>query len=217
MDIGTAKPTLAERPGVPHHLLDLVEPDAAFSVADFVRAAEPVLAGLAGRGGVALLVGGTGLWLRAAGDRPRRRRLAGRRRAAGAARGASSTADGRRGAGRAAPGRGAAHRRRAPTCATRAGSSGRSRSPGCGATGRRPAPRGYGGRVLRLNLTLDPERNRAWIERRATGQLDGRPARRGGPPPPALRLRPARRSARSATRRPSTCSTGGSTGPASWP
>ncbi|HEY2887716.1 MAG TPA: isopentenyl transferase family protein, partial [Candidatus Limnocylindrales bacterium] len=65
MNIGTAKPTLAERWRVPHHLLDLADPDQVFSVADFIRAADPVLADLATRSGVALLVGGTGLWLRA--------------------------------------------------------------------------------------------------------------------------------------------------------
>jgi tRNA dimethylallyltransferase len=65
MDVGTAKPTLAQRRGVPHHGLDLVDPDEPFSVADFVAHAEGVLAGLAARGGVALLVGGTGFWIRA--------------------------------------------------------------------------------------------------------------------------------------------------------
>jgi tRNA dimethylallyltransferase len=65
MDIGTAKATPAERAGVPHHGLDLVEPDAAFSVADFVRHVRGVLPGIAQRGGIAILVGGTGLYLRA--------------------------------------------------------------------------------------------------------------------------------------------------------
>jgi tRNA dimethylallyltransferase len=65
MDVGTAKPTVAERRGVRHHGIDLVEPDAPFSVADFVAHVDGVLADLASRGGVALLVGGTGLWIRA--------------------------------------------------------------------------------------------------------------------------------------------------------
>jgi tRNA dimethylallyltransferase len=65
MDIGTAKVTAAERARVPHHCLDLVEPDQPFSVADFCAAATTALAGIAERGAVALLVGGTGFYLRA--------------------------------------------------------------------------------------------------------------------------------------------------------
>ena len=65
MDIGTAKVSLAERAMVPHHGLDLVDPDAYFTAADYQRAAVHTLHGIAGRGGVALLVGGTGLYLRA--------------------------------------------------------------------------------------------------------------------------------------------------------
>lgn len=65
LDIGTAKATLDERMGVPHHGLDLVDPDAPFSVADFVQHARGVLASVAHEGGIALLAGGTGLYLRA--------------------------------------------------------------------------------------------------------------------------------------------------------
>lgn len=65
LDIGTAKVTLEERGPVPHAGLDLVEPDEPFSVADFVTHAGSVLADLGARDGVALLVGGTGLYLRA--------------------------------------------------------------------------------------------------------------------------------------------------------
>jgi tRNA dimethylallyltransferase len=65
LDIGTAKPSAAERADIPHHLLDLVEPEEEFSVAEFQRAATEVLAGIEGRGAHALLVGGTGLYLRA--------------------------------------------------------------------------------------------------------------------------------------------------------
>ena len=67
LDIGTAKVSAAERARVPHHGLDLVDPDQPFSLADFATHANGVLAGLAARGGVALLVGGTGLYLRAIG------------------------------------------------------------------------------------------------------------------------------------------------------
>ena len=54
-----------ERAGIVHHGLDLVEPDDSFSVADFVSHVGTVLADLAARGGVAILAGGTGLYLRA--------------------------------------------------------------------------------------------------------------------------------------------------------
>ncbi len=64
MDIGTAKVTAAERARVPHHCLDLVDPDRAFSVADYSGCAGEALAGIAERGAVALLVGGTGFYIR---------------------------------------------------------------------------------------------------------------------------------------------------------
>jgi len=65
LDIGTAKATVADRRAIPHHGLDLVDPDEAFSVADFVRHARAVLASIGERGGLAILAGGTGLYLRA--------------------------------------------------------------------------------------------------------------------------------------------------------
>jgi tRNA dimethylallyltransferase len=67
LDIGTAKATETDRARVPHHGLDLVEPDQPFSVADFVEHATSVLADLGRRNGVAILAGGTGLYLRAVG------------------------------------------------------------------------------------------------------------------------------------------------------
>jgi tRNA dimethylallyltransferase len=67
LDIGTAKVSLAARADVPHHGLDLVDPDEPFSVADFVRLARLALAGIAANGGLAILAGGTGLYLRAIG------------------------------------------------------------------------------------------------------------------------------------------------------
>jgi tRNA dimethylallyltransferase len=67
MDIGTAKATAAERARVPHHGLDLVDPDEPFTAADFARHATGVLRAIAGRGRLAILVGGTGLYLRAVG------------------------------------------------------------------------------------------------------------------------------------------------------
>ena len=65
MDIGTAKPTAAEQAAVRHHLLDLADPSEPFSVAEWKAAADRALADIADRGGRALLVGGTGLYLRA--------------------------------------------------------------------------------------------------------------------------------------------------------
>jgi tRNA dimethylallyltransferase len=65
LDIGTAKASLEARRGVPHHGLDLVEPDQAFSVVDFVRHARTALASIAANRGLAILAGGTGLYLRA--------------------------------------------------------------------------------------------------------------------------------------------------------
>jgi len=65
LDIGTAKVRGADRARVPHAGLDLVDPDERFALADFVAHAREVLAELAAHDGVALLVGGTGLYLRA--------------------------------------------------------------------------------------------------------------------------------------------------------
>ena len=65
LDIGTAKATPEERARVPHHGLDLVEADDPFSVADFARHAAGVLDDLAAHGGIAILAGGTGFYLRA--------------------------------------------------------------------------------------------------------------------------------------------------------
>lgn len=65
LDIGTAKVPAEARADVPHHGLDLVDPDQPFSVVDFVRHTRAALAGIAERGGLAILVGGTGLYLRA--------------------------------------------------------------------------------------------------------------------------------------------------------
>jgi tRNA dimethylallyltransferase len=65
MDIATAKVTAEERARVPHHGLDLVNPDEAFSVSDFVGHAAAVLPAIAERGAVAILAGGTGFYLRA--------------------------------------------------------------------------------------------------------------------------------------------------------
>ncbi|ADU48674.1 tRNA (adenosine(37)-N6)-dimethylallyltransferase MiaA [Intrasporangium calvum] len=69
MDIGTAKLSLTERRGVPHHQLDVLEVTEEASVAAYQRAARADLAAVRGRGRVPILVGGSGLYVRAALDR----------------------------------------------------------------------------------------------------------------------------------------------------
>jgi tRNA dimethylallyltransferase len=64
MDIGTDKPTAAERQGVPHRLIDLVDPDQPFNTGEFRRQAVTEIARLHHEGRVPLLVGGTGLYVR---------------------------------------------------------------------------------------------------------------------------------------------------------
>ena len=63
MDVGTAKPSLAERGGVPHWGFDLVEPGERFTVADGKKYAEERIEEIRGRGHVPLVVGGTGLYV----------------------------------------------------------------------------------------------------------------------------------------------------------
>lgn len=84
MDIGTAKPTAEERAVVPHHLLDVVDPDDDFSVADYVDLAGRAISEIDRQGRVPFVVGGTGLYIRAltdgladtpTGDETLRRRL----------------------------------------------------------------------------------------------------------------------------------------------
>ena len=65
MDIGTAKPTAQERALLPHHMLDVADPTEAYAVADYAVAAERVIAEILSRGRVPILVGGTGLYLKA--------------------------------------------------------------------------------------------------------------------------------------------------------
>lgn len=65
MDIGTAKPTSAERASVPHHLIDVVDPDEEFSLALYQDMATAAIADIAARGKSPLLVGGTGQYLAA--------------------------------------------------------------------------------------------------------------------------------------------------------
>ncbi|CAN1210676.1 tRNA (adenosine(37)-N6)-dimethylallyltransferase MiaA [Tumidithrix helvetica PCC 7403] len=64
-DIGTAKPTLAERQGVPHYLIDLAEPDSTFTLAEYQQQAQKLIAGFHARGITPILTGGTGLYIKA--------------------------------------------------------------------------------------------------------------------------------------------------------
>ena len=68
MDIGTAKPTADEQAAVPHHLLDIIDPDEAMSVARFQQVARATIHDLQSRGIRPILVGGSGLYARAAID-----------------------------------------------------------------------------------------------------------------------------------------------------
>ena len=64
MDIGTAKPTRSEQKLVPHHMLDILEPEESYAVARYVEDAERVFGDIWQRGKIPLLVGGTGLYLK---------------------------------------------------------------------------------------------------------------------------------------------------------
>jgi tRNA dimethylallyltransferase len=65
MDVGTAKATAAERAAVRHHLVDVVRPDEPMTAARFVALADAAIAGIAARGRVPVVAGGTGLYVRA--------------------------------------------------------------------------------------------------------------------------------------------------------
>ena len=170
LDIGTAKATAADRSGVTHHGLDLVEPDEPFTLADFAAHARNALAGIAARGGIAILVGGTGLYLRAVA-----RGIDTDALPSDPAIRASLEADLVRDgleplAARlqaAAPRRAARTDLRNPRRIVRA-------LEVAALEGDRdsPPPRGYGGPVAWLGLTVNPDRHREWIGKRARGQFD---------------------------------------------
>jgi tRNA dimethylallyltransferase len=65
LEIGSAKPSAEQRKLVPHHLLDVVDPDAFYTAGDYSRAARKAIAGIVGRGRLPIVTGGTGLYLRA--------------------------------------------------------------------------------------------------------------------------------------------------------
>ena len=63
MDIGTAKPTLEERMGIPHHMIDVADPEENYSVARYVSDAVPVVDDIIARGKIPVVAGGTGLYI----------------------------------------------------------------------------------------------------------------------------------------------------------
>ena len=86
-DIGTAKLPLAERRGIPHHLIDILDPDQLFTAGEYARLARATIAEVSARGRLPILAGGTGFYLRAlleglfegpVRDQPLRDRLAAR-------------------------------------------------------------------------------------------------------------------------------------------
>jgi tRNA dimethylallyltransferase len=170
MDVGTAKVPLEERGGIPHHGIDLVDPDDQFSVADFARHASAILADISSdESGVAVLVGGTGLYLRAvtrdldaeALPADRETRAAVERDLA--ALGLVAMAKRLRSiAPRLAARVDLQNPRRVARALEIATLAGDIELPGPGT---------YPGRMLWLGLALDAATNRAWIERRARAQF----------------------------------------------
>jgi len=171
LDIGTAKASLAERMGIPHHGLDLVEPDEPFSVADFVDHVADVSSGIAAAGGLAILVGGTGLYLRAIArgldtaalpsDPDVRARLETEFLAVGL----EPLVERLRAV---APARATRIDARNPRRVVRALEI----ATLDGGHGPLPAPRGYAGPVAWIGLTVDPSTHAAWIAARARAQFE---------------------------------------------
>jgi tRNA dimethylallyltransferase len=170
LDIGTAKATLEERERVPHHGLDLVDPDGPFSVADFADHARAALVRLVETGGVAILVGGTGLYLRAVSrgldtdalphDPQVRARIERELVAGGLGRAAGRLAI-------IAPQRAARTDLRNPRRVARA-----LELAELAGDGPPPPPRGYPGPVAWIGLDLDAHTHAEWIARRAREQFD---------------------------------------------
>lgn len=170
LDIGTAKVSAADRTRVPHFGLDLVEPDQPFSVADFVAHAEAVLHDLGRTDGVAILAGGTGLYLRAVArgldtaalpsDPEVRARLE-----------ADLLRDG-------LPSLVARLETLAPSLAAKVDLRNKRRVVRAleiaeiAGDASLPAPRGYPGPSTWLGLTVDPDVHARWIATRAQSQFD---------------------------------------------
>jgi len=171
MDVGTAKATADERARVPHHCLDLVDPDEPFSVADFIGHASRALGGVGDRGGLGVLVGGTGLYLRAVAggldvealpwDPVARAALEAELSGGGLAPLAARLRD-------VAPDTAARIDVRNPRRVVRA-----LERVAIAGDVPPPPPRGYDGPVAWVGLDLDRATHRRWIAARATTQLDG--------------------------------------------
>jgi tRNA dimethylallyltransferase len=170
MDIGTAKATAAERARIPHHCLDLVDPDQPFSVADFSACAAAALAGIAERGAIAILAGGTGFYLRAVArglavdELPWDAEVRAAVEASLVAEGLPALVAELR---RIAPSRAATIDLRNPRRVVRAVEIARLRGDAP-----LPEPRGYGRPVLWLGLTVEPPVLRERILTRARAQFD---------------------------------------------
>jgi tRNA dimethylallyltransferase len=171
LDIGTAKVAPADRHGIPHHGLDLVEPDQPFTVADFAAHARDALTAIGERGGVAILVGGTGLYVRAVArglptdELPSDPAVRARLEAEFLAVGLEPLVE-RLSA--MAPRRAAAIDTANPRRVVRALEI----ATVAGGEPELPAPRGYDGPVAWVGLTLDHATHRAWIAQRARAQFD---------------------------------------------
>ena len=171
LDIGTAKATIEQRRGIPHHGLDLVDPDRAFTVADFAAVARDALDGIAARGGIAILAGGTGLYLRAVARGlptdalPSDSAVRARLEAEFLAVGLEPLVERLRAvAPRRAAAIDVANPRRVVRALEIAEVSGGEPSL--------PAPRGYDGPVAWIGLAVDAPTHRAWIAARARAQFD---------------------------------------------
>ena len=64
MDIGTAKPSMSERRGIPHHMIDVIDPSEEFNASLYRQMTEPVLKDITKREKLCFLVGGTGLYIK---------------------------------------------------------------------------------------------------------------------------------------------------------
>ena len=171
LDIGTAKASVQERRGIRHHGLDLVEPDEPFSLADFAAHARAALDGIAARDGLAILAGGTGLYLRAvargiATDAlPADPELRARLEAEFLAVGLDPLVERLR---TNAPDRAASVDLRNPRRVVRALEI----AALDGGTGRLPEPRGYQGPLAWIGLVVERPTHLEWIGHRARAQFD---------------------------------------------
>jgi tRNA dimethylallyltransferase len=171
LDIGTAKVPAAERRAIPHHGLDLAGPDETVTLADYATHVRTALAGIADRGAIAILVGGTGLYLRAIArgidsdelpaDPATRARLERELLDEGVAPLVTRL--------RAlAPGLAARVDLRNPRRVVRALEIAELQGDRA-----LPAPLGYGGPVRWIGLALDHATHRQWIAARARAQFEG--------------------------------------------